>query len=68
MITPHGGQQGSLFLKRSGVTVVVVSPEALFIEYYQFLAHKIILGITSGETDLGLALGNSAPKVTGFGK
>lgn len=40
LITPHGGQQGSLFFKRAGVAVVVVSPEAYLLEYYRFLAHE----------------------------
>lgn len=40
LITPHGGQQGSLFFKRAGVAVVIASPEAHLFEYYRFLALK----------------------------
>ena len=40
IITPHGGQQGSLFFKRTGVAVAVVSPEAHLLEYYRFFARE----------------------------
>lgn len=40
LITPHGGQQGSLFFKRAGTAVVVVSPEAHLLEYYRFFARE----------------------------
>mmetsp|Transcript_13448 Transcript_13448/g.54303 ORF Transcript_13448/g.54303 Transcript_13448/m.54303 type:complete len:357 (+) Transcript_13448:271-1341(+) len=40
LITPHGGQQGSLFFKRAGVAVVVVSPESHLLEYYRFFSRE----------------------------
>ena len=40
IITPHGGQQGSLIFKRSGVAVAVVSPEEALLECYRFFARE----------------------------
>ncbi|MDA9080149.1 glycosyltransferase 61 family protein [Candidatus Dependentiae bacterium] len=40
IITPHGGQQGSLIFKRTGVAVAIVSPEAHLLEYYRFFASE----------------------------
>ena len=40
IITPHGGQQGSLIFKRAGVAVVVISPEEALLECYRFFAHE----------------------------
>ena len=39
IITPHGGQQGSLIFKRSGVAVAV-SPEEALLECYRFFARE----------------------------
>jgi hypothetical protein len=38
IITPHGGQQGSLLFKRVGVSVVVLSPEKALLECYRYFA------------------------------
>ena len=40
IITPHGGQQGSLIFKRAGVAVVVISPEEALLECYRFFSHE----------------------------